>query len=122
MKNNLCAKQTTIAVIVKENRFYVGTNWCETPQKECPRKDLPSGEGYEMCRDICHQNAHAEVDALLKAGTDARGGTLYLIGHTYCCDNCLKAMQEYGIEKVNFCERNYINQYLLSEVAGVHTD
>lgn len=96
-----CAKQETIAVIITpELKIFVGTNWCENPQTECPKKDLPTGVGYEMCRDICKQHAHAEVDACEKAGEFAYGADLYLIGHYYCCDNCKKVMEEYGIRNV----------------------
>ena len=99
-----CAKQTTVAVIMNNGEFWVGSNWCVNPQKVCPRGDLPTGEGYEMCKDICGQSHHAEVDACMNAGDGARGGTLYLIGHTYCCDDCKRVMDSYGIEKVVICE------------------
>ena len=95
-----CAKQETIAIIENHGQYWVGTNWCRKPQAECPRKDLPTGEGYELCKSVCEQNAHAEVDACQKAGNNAIGGTLYLIGHTYCCEDCKRTMRNFGIEKV----------------------
>ena len=95
-----CAKQDTIAMIVNNGKTWVGSNWVHNPQKECPRKDMPSGVGYELCKSICQQDNHAEIDACIKAGEGARGGTLYLIGHSYCCDNCKKVMSEYGIAKI----------------------
>lgn len=100
----LCAKQTTIAIITNGNRAFIGTNWVNNPQEECPRKDMPSGQGYEMCREICVQHAHAEVDACEQAGEYAKGATLYLIGHTYCCANCLQIMKKYKIKEVKYCE------------------
>ncbi len=96
----ICVKQTTIAIIVNKGKFWVGSNWCESSQEECPRGNMKSGEGYHLCKEICKQGNHAEVDACIKAGKDAKGGTLYLIGHTYCCDNCKKVMKEYEIKKV----------------------
>lgn len=96
-----CAKQTTISIIECLNgKYYIGTNWCYNAQEECPRKDLPTGVGYEMCNEICDQNAHAEADACWQAEDEARGGTLYLLGHTYCCDNCKKIIESVGIAKV----------------------
>ncbi len=95
-----CAKQETIAIIENHGQYWIGTNWCYDAQTSCPRGNMKSGEGYELCEDICDQSSHAEVDACIKAGKDAIGGTLYLIGHTYCCDNCKKVMNDYGIEKV----------------------
>lgn len=96
-----CAKQETIAIIECLNgKYYIGTNYCDNAQEECPRKDLPTGVGYELCRVICRQNAHAEVDACFQAGFNARGGTLYLLGHTYCCEDCTKVMNDFGITNV----------------------
>jgi len=95
-----CAKQLTMAVIVSGLNYYVGSNWCKTPQIECPRKDMPSGVGYKLCQTICHQPNHAEIDACINAGIMAKGATLYLIGHTYCCDNCKKIMKRYGIKNI----------------------
>ena len=95
-----CVKQTTVAIIINNGYFWVGTNECLNAQKKCPRKDLPTGVGYELCKSICKQVGHAEVNACKKSGKNAKGGTLYLIGHTYCCDNCKKIMLDYGIENV----------------------
>ena len=95
-----CAKQDTIAIITNGNKAYIGSNWCATPKTECPRKDLPTGVGYDMCKNICGQDSHAEVDACRKAGDNANSATLYLIGHTYCCDNCKKVMDDFGIKDV----------------------
>ena len=92
-----CAKMVIVAIIGNEGKFWIGTNWCENSQKICPRGDMPSGEGYNLCKEVCKQTGHAEENALLAAGEGARGGILYLIGHTYCCQNCKKLMAEAGI-------------------------
>ena len=103
-----CAKQEVIAVIITpEQKVFVGTNWCENPQKECPRKDLPTGIGYELCKTICKQHSHAEIDACGRAGEKARGADLYLIGHFYCCANCKLIMQLYGIKEVHIVENDW---------------
>lgn len=99
-----CAKQDTLAVIKNGNRIWTGTNSCKTPQAVCPRKDLPTGEGYEMCLEICGQTQHAEVQACEKAGDGADGATLYLFGHYYCCDMCKKVMDAFGIKEVVIIE------------------
>jgi len=96
-----CAKQTIVAVIVNGTDYWVGTNWCRYPQRVCPRGDLPSGEGYELCKSVCGQEHHAEVDACFKADTGARGADLYLIGHSYCCDNCKIIMDLFGIKNIH---------------------
>lgn len=94
-----CAKQITIAIIENNGEYWLGTNWCATPQKKCPRGDMPSGQGYEICKNICHQTGHAEENAIKEAGKKAKGGTLYLIGHTRCCDNCKSLIEKAGIKQ-----------------------
>ncbi len=101
---NQCKKQTVVAIIMKDKQLIsIGTNDINASITECARKDLPSGVGYELCKSVCNQNSHAEVDACIKAGDKAKGATLYLIGHTYCCDNCIKIMEQYGIGDVVIC-------------------
>lgn len=100
-----CAKQTVIAIIENNGKYWIGSNWCKKPQKECPRKDMPTGQGYELCEKICEQSSHAEIDACRNAGGDAEGGTMYIIGHTYCCDNCKRVCNEiYGIKEIKINE------------------
>ena len=99
-----CAKQTTIAIIKNGNDFWVGSNWCLNPQKKCPRGNMKTGEGYDLCKIVCGQQDHAEVDACLKAGNGAMGADLYLIGHYYCCDNCKAVMKSHGIKNIIFCD------------------
>jgi len=100
----ICAKQTTIAIITNGNKFWVGTNECKNPQDKCPRKGMKTGEGYELCKQICKQEFHAEVNACMKAGIGAKGATLYLIGHYYCCEGCKRVMDEFGIAEVIICD------------------
>ncbi len=95
-----CVKQTTIAIIVNKDKHFIGSNSCESPQSECPRKNMKTGEGYELCKEVCKQKGHAEINALNKAGKEAEGGTLFLIGHYYLCDNCIKACEDAGISNV----------------------
>jgi hypothetical protein len=104
---NACAKQTTIAVIVKGEKYWVGTNSCENPQKTCPRKDMPTGVGYEFCKTICKQKNHAEIDVCIRAGNNGRGGNLYLIGHYYCCEPCKLFMNKSGIKTVTILPKTW---------------
>ena len=58
---------------------------------------MKSGEGYDLCRNICGQKNHAEEDALLEVGEDARGSRMYLLGHYYACKKCQEALLNAGI-------------------------
>ena len=96
-----CAKMTLKATIVAlDGSRHVGTNYVNNPQKTCPRADMPTGVGYELCKSICDQPAHAEVNACLAAGEKARGGTLYLEGHYYACDDCKRVCAEHGVVEI----------------------
>jgi tRNA(Arg) A34 adenosine deaminase TadA len=95
-----CAKRRVWAVLTgRSGRQYLGTNDCATPVVVCPRA---AGEGYEKCKSICNQGSHAEIDALRKAGDDARGGTVEIIGHDHACGECVEAMAAAGIVEVKF--------------------
>jgi deoxycytidylate deaminase len=93
-----------MALIINNGRAWSGTNNCDNEQRICPRIGYPTGTHYEMCKEICKQQGHAEEMACKQAGEEARGGTLYLAGHTYACDNCIKIMKQYGIKRLMICD------------------
>lgn len=96
-----CVKQTVTATVVAlDGEQYVGTNHCSTPQDVCPRGVLPTGVGYDLCKSVCHQPSHAEVNALALAGRNAVGSTLYIEGHTYACEPCLSAARLAGVASI----------------------
>lgn len=96
-----CAKQTVTATIIAlDGSRFVGTNYCKNPQPVCPRADMPSGVGYELCVSICRQPAHAEVNAIHLAGEAARGARLFLEGQTYACSSCKQACDAAGISEI----------------------
>ena len=93
-----CAKQlVTATVVAKDGRRFVGTNACAKPQVVCPRGDMPTGHGYELCASVCEQQGHAEVQALRAAGSAAVGATVYLQGHDYGCNSCIAALRAAGV-------------------------
>lgn len=100
-----CRKRTVIAFLVASemnyNRVYFGSNWCETPVKpgECPRKDMATGVGYELCKQVCNQRGHAETEALRLAGEDAIGATVYIVGHRIICEGCIEAMNNAKVKE-----------------------
>ncbi len=80
-----CLRRNFGAIIVDEYNTIVSTGYTGAPRKQmdctelntCWRKDhnIPSGSNYERCRSV-----HAEMNALLQAGKNSRGCTLYLAG------------------------------------------
>jgi deoxycytidylate deaminase len=97
-----CAKQTTRCTIVTVNSEHIiGENWCENPQKKCPRL---LGEDYEKCFTVCKQVGHAEVCATMLAGDKAVGAIAYLEGHTYFCQNCQETLFGAGVKYITIGE------------------
>lgn len=93
-----CAKQIVTATIVAlDGTRYVGRNDCRKPQLACPRGAMPSGTGYHLCKQVCAQDGHAEVMALRRAGSAARGAALYLVGHSYICEACAHELRAAGV-------------------------
>lgn len=99
-----CAKQVVKATIVtSDGRRFTGTNFILNEQATCPRGTLPSGEGYHLCREVCAQPGHAEVNALAAAGDAAWGSVLYLEGHTRVCDDCMEKCYRAGVMWIHLC-------------------
>lgn len=98
-----CVKQPVYALIVATNgTHHFGSNWMTNQDVTvCPRVELNcvSGQGYHLCKEVCNQDFHAERFAIQLCTSDTAGATLYLTGHTYCCDDCIAAMKAAGIAK-----------------------
>ena len=93
-----CAKRPVECEIIAQNGdVYIGRNDCENPQARCPRLD---GEGYDKCKSVCRQGAHAEIRALEAAGSAAPGSRARLIGHYYICEPCGRALREAGVQSI----------------------
>lgn len=97
-----CLKQIVKATVVSTSgQMFTGFNHTTKDNGGvCPRADMRSGEGYDLCRDVCGQSGHAEINALLNAGEQANGGVIYIEGHTYACDACKSKCDEYGIVSI----------------------
>jgi deoxycytidylate deaminase len=98
-----CVKQNVVSVLVAlGGKVYIGYNGCDAYVEECPRKDMPSGMDYDLCRNVCSQRFHSEHSVCIQAGDDAKGSTIYLFNHTYCCNNCIIWMYDYRVKQVIF--------------------
>ena len=75
-----------VAILVQDGQVIdVQTNEHTEP---CKREGYPTGVGYELCAG-CNYPNHAEH----KVARGRRGGTVYLIGHTYACQPCLETLR-----------------------------
>lgn len=104
-----CKKQTTVAIIMKNNQVIsIASNYIKNNIQECPRKNMPTGQSYDLCKTICNQVGHAEENACKLAEDDAKGAVLYLIGHYYICNSCLDVMKKYKIDCAIICNTGEI--------------
>ena len=94
-----CAKRKVVCILVTVNGEWIkGENDCANPQPVCPREE---GEDYTKCQTICRQGAHAEVDAVRRAGDKAIGAKAYLINHTYACRDCQETLFKAGVSSLS---------------------
>lgn len=111
LKHCQCLKQVTVAVIMKDQKLLsIGHNHMMFNPGECPRdkKGCKSGEGYSLCKEVCRQSGHAEINAIENCSKDIEGATLYLIGHTYACDNCMEAMKKAKLLRLVICDTGVV--------------
>ena len=108
-----CLKQSVFAMLETScgTKVFGSNKMMNTEVTECPRElqGYVSGAGYHLCKEVCQQQAHAEVDAINSAkdqGLDISGAKLSLVGHTYCCDGCLGDMTLHGIDTVVIYDDN----------------
>ena len=105
-EHKACVKQEVYAMIEIDGKEIFGSNQILNADiTECPRdkQDYISGAGYHLCKEICNQESHAEINAIKNAeqlDIDIQGAKLTLVGHTYCCDDCKYAMAVAGIIEV----------------------
>ena len=81
-----CLQRKYGAVIVDKDGYVISTGYNGAPRgvvdclkiSSCWRKisNIPSGKNYEKCMSV-----HAEMNALLQAGKNAKGGVMYLAGY-----------------------------------------
>lgn len=85
-RRSTCIQRQYGAIIVDKDGYVISTGYNGAPRgvvdclkiSSCWRriKQVPSGQHYEKCMSV-----HAEMNALLQAGKDAKGGIMYLAGY-----------------------------------------
>ena len=117
-----CLRRNYGAVIVDINGTVVSTGYTGAPCttlhcKEigyCWRQEnnIPSGSNYNKCRSV-----HAEMNALMQAGKNTVGATMYISGTdattgkrcgTFPCFLCAKMIMNSGIVKIVVRDKNSV--------------
>lgn len=113
-----CIKQSVYAMLVTaDGREFFGANWMTNGDVTiCPRveRNCASGTGYELCQTVCNQEFHAErfaLDACINEHCDPEGSTVWVTGHTYCCDGCITAMQNAGVARAVVLDSGKVYQF-----------
>lgn len=105
-EHSLDATMPNASVVVLDGkvigRAANGSKYHEKHGCERIRRNIPTGQGYELCEG-CHPKNHSEPKAVASAqkhGHDPRGADLYLWGHWWCCQPCWDTMLAAGIRQV----------------------
>jgi len=97
-----CVKRRVLAVAFVDGEVLIGENGVENEQEVCPRKDMKTGEGWELCKSVCAQSGHAEIDLIKKADGNLKGANVVIFNHYWVCDSCRKALEEANVGEVIF--------------------
>ena len=112
--NSLDKEMPNTSIIVKDGivigKGANGSNYHKTHECERVKRNIPTGQGYELCEG-CHPKNHGESRAIKNAkdsGYDITGADLYMWGHWWCCEPCWNAMIDAGVRDVYLLEDSEI--------------
>lgn len=113
-RQGTCQRRNYGAVVVDSEGYVISTGYTGSPrcQPHCSeygpcwreRNSIPSGSNYNKCRSV-----HAEMNALLQAGRQSNGSTMYIAGvdaktgmivEVDTCFLCSKMIVNSGIVKI----------------------
>lgn len=112
------------ACIVKDNKILsLGYNGMPTG---CNDDEMPWGREGDPLDTKYMYVCHSELNAILNAGKDLRGSTMYVT--LFPCNECAKAIIQSGIKKVIYKDDKYrdadnnVASRFLFKMAGVETE
>lgn len=95
-----CAKAIVEATLISlDGQRFSSTNFALTPKAICPRGDMPADVGYHLCKTVCNQVAHAEVNVLYAAKGHTKGATMY-VSYKRVCEACRQACEDAGVANI----------------------
>lgn len=96
-----CGKKKIASGTWVFDEFFWTVNSCEHEGLVCPRLNLPTGVGYDLCKAN-----HAEsvlVSRLLNTGRKSNG-IAWVFGHYYACEPCATALKNIGVKEIRVRE------------------
>ncbi len=100
-----CDKKQVAAGCYVDGFFTTRTNSCGHGGLVCPRIEMKSGEGYELC-DAYHAEqklANEVISKIDKTYFDIPE-IVWVYGHYYACEPCARALKELGVEEIRIRE------------------
>ena len=101
-----CRDKTIVAVLTHKpsGQKFHGTNGIKRDVGYCPRNESNHrmNEGYDKCRNICQQEHHAEIAALLSAvrhvpNLPLNQCVIDVYGTYRACNNCQLVLDKHGV-------------------------
>jgi len=107
-----CLKLKVIAMLetVEGNLYYGVNNINNDKITECPRLNNSIRNDYSLCKTVCKQDNHAEVDAIdnCLANNDTPNDGIIFLSHNRSCGDCISYMSKHNIKEIIFNVRlNY---------------
>lgn len=117
-----CDRLHVGAILVKDKRIVgTGYNGSVAGHEHCTdsKKDIMDG-GCLNDERRCVRTIHAEANALLQAGHEAKGSTAYVTHEP--CESCTKLLAQAGVVRVVFLKeyKNPFNQFFNTGMEWEH--
>lgn len=96
-----CAKKQIAAGTYVNGAFWSAVNTCEFEGSVCPRLDMPTGQGYELCTA---RHAEARLAARMQQEGVKSDGIAWVFGHYYACEPCASALKSVGVTEIRVRE------------------
>jgi deoxycytidylate deaminase len=96
-----CAKKQIAAGTYCQGIFLYEVNTCTFDGDVCPRLEMPTGQGYELCHAT---HAEARLAARMKREGIVSDGVAWVFGHYYACEPCAAALKSVGVTEIRVRE------------------
>lgn len=97
-----CAKKQIAAGTYVHGQFVFAVNTCLYEGFECPRRFMPTGQGYDLCKAL---HAEAQLAALVNQVMQKESdGIAWVFGHYYACEPCAAELKRIGVKEIRVRE------------------
>lgn len=101
LENSGCAKKKIGAATYVNGVLFTAFNSCQFEGDGCPRLNLPTWVGYELCKAT---HAEETLATLLREMECTSDGVAWVFGHYYACEPCASALKVIGVKEIRIME------------------